>query len=60
MTGRKKSGETADLWFRATATLVKETGDWKITYAMDASGKAELKLKPWRTGGGRRRRAVDA
>ena len=53
MTGRKKSGETADLWFRATATMAKENGDWKITqvhnsvpFAMDGSGKAELKLKP--------------
>ena len=53
MTGRKKSGEAVDLWFRATATLAKENGDWKIThihnsvpFAMDGSGKAELHLKP--------------
>ena len=29
MSGRKKSGETADLWFRATATMAKENGDWR-------------------------------
>ena len=53
MTGRKKSGENVDLWFRATATMSKEHGAWKIThvhnsvpFAMDGSGKAELNLKP--------------
>jgi ketosteroid isomerase-like protein len=59
MSGRKKSGELVDLWFRATATMVKEDGDWKIThihnsvpFAMDGSGKAELKLKPWKASQG--------
>jgi ketosteroid isomerase-like protein len=53
MTGRKIDGENVDLWFRATATLVKESGGWKIShvhnsvpFAMDGSGKAELGLKP--------------
>ena len=53
MTGRKKSGELVDLWFRATATMAREDGVWKIThihnsvpFAMDGSGKAELNLKP--------------
>jgi ketosteroid isomerase-like protein len=53
MTGRKKSGENVDLWFRATATMSKEHEGWKIThvhnsvpFAMDGSGKAELNLKP--------------
>jgi ketosteroid isomerase-like protein len=53
MTGRKKSGEIVDLWFRATATMAKVNGAWKIThihnsvpFAMDGSGKAELNLKP--------------
>jgi ketosteroid isomerase-like protein len=53
MTGRKKSGEAVDMWFRATATVAKENGDWKIThihnsvpFAMDGSGRAELNLKP--------------
>jgi ketosteroid isomerase-like protein len=49
MTGRKNSGDIVDLWFRATATMVKENGDWKIThihnsvpFAMDGIEKAEL------------------
>jgi ketosteroid isomerase-like protein len=53
MSGRKKSGELVDLWFRATATMVKGPGGWKINhvhnsvpFAMDGSGKAELTLKP--------------
>jgi ketosteroid isomerase-like protein len=53
MTGRKKSGENVDLWFRATATMSKDDGAWKIThvhnsvpFAMDGSDKAELNLKP--------------
>jgi ketosteroid isomerase-like protein len=55
MSGRKKSGELVDLWFRATATMAKEDSGWKIThihnsvpFAMDGSGKAELNLKPWK------------
>ena len=53
LSGRKKSGESVDMWFRATATMAKENGDWKIThvhnsvpFAMDGSDKAELGLKP--------------
>jgi ketosteroid isomerase-like protein len=53
MTGRKKSGEIVDLWFRATATMAKENGAWKIAhihnsvpFAMDGSERAELSLKP--------------
>jgi ketosteroid isomerase-like protein len=53
MTGRKIDGENVNLWFRATATLVKESSGWKIShvhnsvpFAMDGSGKAELGLKP--------------
>jgi ketosteroid isomerase-like protein len=53
MTGRKKSGEVVDLWFRATAAMTNENGAWKIAhihnsvpFAMDGSGRAELDLKP--------------
>ena len=53
LSGRKTSGESVDMWFRATATMAKENGDWKIThvhnsvpFAMDGSDKAELGLKP--------------
>ena len=53
LSGSKKSGESVDMWFRATATMAKENGDWKIThvhnsvpFAMDGSDKAELGLKP--------------
>jgi ketosteroid isomerase-like protein len=53
MSGRKINGENVNLWFRATATLVKEPSGWRIShvhnsvpFAMDGSGKAELGLKP--------------
>jgi PhnB protein len=53
MTGTKKDGEQADLWFRATACLRREDGGWKIThihnsvpFAMDGSDRALLDLKP--------------
>ena len=53
MTGKKKDGEVADLWFRSTAFFRKESGAWKIShvhnsvpFAMDGSGKALLDLKP--------------
>jgi ketosteroid isomerase-like protein len=53
MSGRKIDGENVSLWFRATATLVKEASGWKIShvhnsvpFAMDGTGKAELGLKP--------------
>jgi ketosteroid isomerase-like protein len=53
MTGKKKDGDVADLWFRSTALFKKENGNWKIChihnsvpFAMDGSGKALLDLKP--------------
>jgi len=53
MTGKKKDGQVADLWFRATATFVKKDGEWKIShihnsvpFAMDGTDKALLELKP--------------
>jgi ketosteroid isomerase-like protein len=53
MSGTKVDGEKVDLWFRATAALVKEDGAWKIEhlhnsvpFAMDGSDKALLDLKP--------------
>jgi ketosteroid isomerase-like protein len=53
MSGRKRDGELVDLWFRATATLVKGPDGWRIShvhnsvpFAMDGSGKAELGLRP--------------
>jgi len=53
MTGIKTDGEKVDLWFRATACLIRRDGDWKIThvhnsvpFAMDGSDRALLHLKP--------------
>jgi ketosteroid isomerase-like protein len=53
MTGTKKGGEKVDLWFRATAGLVRRNGRWKIDhmhnsvpFAMDGSDRALLDLKP--------------
>jgi ketosteroid isomerase-like protein len=53
MTGTKIDGENVDLWFRATAGLIKTTAGWRIAhlhnsvpFAMDGSGKALLHLKP--------------
>jgi uncharacterized protein (TIGR02246 family) len=53
MTGTKTDGEQVDLWFRATACLRREAGEWRIShmhnsvpFAMDGSGKALLDLKP--------------
>lgn len=53
MTGKKKGGQEADLWFRATACFRREAGRWRIThmhnsvpFAMDGSDKALLDLKP--------------
>jgi uncharacterized protein (TIGR02246 family) len=53
MTGTKTDGETADLWFRATACFRREDGRWKIAhvhnsvpFAMDGSDRALLDLKP--------------
>jgi ketosteroid isomerase-like protein len=53
MTGTKIDGENVDLWFRATAGLIKTEAGWRIAhlhnsvpFAMDGSGKALLDLKP--------------
>ena len=53
MTGTKLDGENVDLWFRATAGLIKAAAGWRIAhlhnsvpFAMDGSGKALLDLKP--------------
>jgi ketosteroid isomerase-like protein len=53
MTGTKKGGEKVDLWFRATACLVRKDGRWKIQhmhnsvpFAMDGSDRALLDLTP--------------
>jgi ketosteroid isomerase-like protein len=53
MTGSKVDGEKVDLWFRATACLVRRDGVWKVAhvhnsvpFAMDGSGRALLDLKP--------------
>jgi len=53
LTGKKKDGETIDLWFRATACFKRDAGTWKIThvhdsvpFAMDGSGQALLDLTP--------------
>jgi uncharacterized protein (TIGR02246 family) len=53
MTGTKKGGEKVDLWFRATACLIRRGGQWKIEhehnsvpFAMDGSERALLDLKP--------------
>ena len=53
MTGTKRDGEQVDLWYRATACLVRRDGDWKIAhvhdsvpFAMDGSGRALLDLEP--------------
>jgi ketosteroid isomerase-like protein len=53
MTGTKKDGTHADLWFRCTACFRREQGKWKIThahnsvpFAMDGSNRALLDLKP--------------
>jgi len=53
MTGIKSDGQRVDLWFRATACLLRQNGDWKIAhahnsvpFAMDGSSRALLDLKP--------------
>lgn len=53
LTGTKTDGEAQSLWFRVTAALRRENGEWKIAhmhnsvpFAMDGSGKALLDLKP--------------
>ena len=53
MTGTKRDGQKVDLWFRATACLIRRDGRWKIEhmhnsvpFAMDGSERALLDLKP--------------
>ncbi len=53
MTGKRTSGETSDLWFRATVCLRRIGGAWKIVhehssvpFLMDGSDKAALDLAP--------------
>jgi ketosteroid isomerase-like protein len=53
MTGTKVDGEQVDLWFRATAGLIKTADGWRIAhlhnsvpFAMDGSRRALLDLKP--------------
>ena len=53
MTGTKNDGTKTDLWFRATACLVRRDGHWKIAhmhnsvpFAMDGSRRALLDLTP--------------
>ncbi len=53
MRGTKKSGEKADLWFRATCCLRKEKGEWKLVHLhnsvpfyMDGSLRAATDLEP--------------
>jgi ketosteroid isomerase-like protein len=53
MTGKRTTGEDADLWFRATVCLRRIGGAWKIVhehasvpFLMDGSFKAAIELKP--------------
>jgi ketosteroid isomerase-like protein len=53
MTGRKKGGETVDLWSRSTVCFHKEAGMWKVFHVhssvpfyMDGSFRAAIDLKP--------------
>jgi len=53
LSGTKKSGERADLWFRSTLGFRKIGGTWKIVhehesvpFLMDGSDKAALDLRP--------------
>jgi ketosteroid isomerase-like protein len=53
MTGTKTDGKTVDLWFRSTACVRRDDGDWKIAhihnsvpFAMDGSDRALLDLEP--------------
>ena len=53
MTGTKTDGDVADLWFRLTLGLRRQTGAWKIVHThesvpflMDGSLKAAVDLKP--------------
>jgi ketosteroid isomerase-like protein len=53
LTGRKKTGDQADVWFRETLGLRREGGQWKIIHQhesvpfyMDGSDRAALDLKP--------------
>jgi PhnB protein len=53
MTGKRTSGEDADLWFRATVCLRRIGGAWKVIhehasvpFQMDGSYKAAIDLTP--------------
>ena len=53
MSGKKKSGEKADLWVRETLCFRKIDGEWKVTHQhelvpfhMDGSMKAATDLHP--------------
>ncbi|HEY1427788.1 MAG TPA: nuclear transport factor 2 family protein [Caulobacteraceae bacterium] len=53
MTGRKRDGYSADLWFRLTLGLKRGPGGWKIAHEhdstpfyMDGSFRAAVDLKP--------------
>jgi PhnB protein len=53
LSGAKKDGEKAELWFRQTMGLRKEGGAWKIAHLhesvpfyMDGSMRAAVDLKP--------------
>lgn len=53
LTGSKRDGEVADLWFRETTVLRRVGGDWKILHQhesvpfyMDKEKRAATDLKP--------------
>jgi PhnB protein len=53
MAGKRKDGQTTDMWYRETSALKKEGDDWKIIHShesvpfyMDSENKAALDLKP--------------
>ena len=52
VTGALKNGNPVDMWVRATACLVKQDGEWRITHEHTSapfdpeSGKALVSLQP--------------
>jgi len=53
LSGNKKSGEKAEMWFRETMCFRKISGEWKISHEhesvpfyMDGSVRAAIDLKP--------------
>ena len=46
MSGRKIDGENVSLWFRATATLVKEASGWKISHVHNSVRRRRQMAKP--------------